>query len=122
MLSTKEILVLVTVGLIFAVRWIALSMSRRSLEAQILQALEGVTRAECHWWAKLSETNVPVYNMPAYIHVHLTFLDIERKELNAMLTSVRAGEKVSFARIHRLEKLVARYYPGAPLDLLIEPL
>lgn len=111
MLSTTHLFVAIVVGLVLALRWIVHGLSRRSIEAQILQALDGVARAEAHWQAVLAETNAP-----AYASMQMTFLDAERTELQAMLNKARAGERVTYEGIYKLEKLVAGYAPLIPMQ------
>jgi len=116
MLSTTQLFVGIVVGLVLALRWIVRGLSRRSIEAQILQALDGVARAEAHWQAVLTRTNAP-----AYASVQLTFLDAERTELQTMLKKARAGERVTYEGIYKLEKLVAGYAPLIPMQHSAEP-
>lgn len=106
MLSTPQIIVVIVIGILLALRWIVRGLTQRSIETQILQALDGVGRAEAHWQAVLTETNAP-----AYASVQLTFLDAERTELYAMLKKARAGERVTYEGIYKLEKLVAGHTP-----------
>jgi hypothetical protein len=104
MLSNTQLFAGILVGLLLALRWIVRGLTRRSIEAQIIQALDDVARAETHWQAVLTETNAP-----AYASLQLTFLDAERTELQAMLNKARAGERVTYDGIYKLEKLVAGY-------------
>jgi hypothetical protein len=116
MLSTTQIIVVIVVGLVLALQWIVRGLTRHSIESQILQALDGVERTEAHWRAVLSETNAP-----GYASVKLTFIDAERTELHAMLNKVRAGERVTFDGIYKLEKLVAGHTPFIPTQQSAEP-
>lgn len=116
MLSTTQLFVGIVVGLVLALQWIVRGLTQRSIEAQILQALDGVARAEVHWHAVLTETNAP-----AYASVRLTFLDAERTELQTMLKKARAGERVTYEGIYKLEKLVAGYTPFIPTQQSAEP-
>jgi hypothetical protein len=116
MLSTTQIIVGIVIGLVLALRWIVRGLAQRSIETQILQALDGVERKEAFWRDVLSETNAP-----AYASMQLTFIDAERTELHAMLNKVRAGERVTYDGLYRLEKLVAGYTPFIPTQQTAEP-
>ena len=116
MLSTTEIIAVMVVGLALALRWIVRGLTRRSIEAQILQALDGVANKEAHWREVLRESNAP-----AYASMQLTFIEAERTELHAMLNKVRAGERVTYDGIYKLEKLVSGYTPFTPTQQSAEP-